>query len=110
MPWLYRCQPSGPIFISGPVFADLTHSDGTPSASSVWTTIGGTLTYEWADRDVPVLRNQVTVAPMPGIGFNQPTWDQIADWTAAWGMVQLTWAQMKLVSQYRNTTIETEEP
>ena len=47
---------------------------------------------------------------MPGIGFNQPTWDQIADWTAAWGMVQLTWAQMKLVSQYRNTTIETEEP
>lgn len=110
MPWLYRCQPSGPIFISGPVFADLTHSDGTPSASSVWTTIGGTLTYEWADRDVPVLRNQVTVVPLPGIGFNQPTWDQIADWPATWSMVALTWAQMKLVSQYRNTTIETEEP
>lgn len=110
MPWLYRCQPSGPIFISGPVFADLTHSDGTPSASSVWTTIGGTLTYEWADRDVPVLRNQVTVVPLPGIGFNRPTWDQIADWPATWSMVALTWAQMKLVSQYQNTTIETEEP
>ncbi|MBW3083803.1 hypothetical protein, partial [Bifidobacterium phasiani] len=107
MPWLYRCQPSGPIFADGPVFADLTHQDGTPTASSVWTTIGGTLTYQWVDGD-PVLRSECTVVPMPGMGFNPPTWDMIADWPAAWDQVPLTWAQMKLVAQYLSTDLSTE--
>ena len=106
-PWLYRPEPSGPIFAEGPVFAELTASDGSPTASSIWTTIAGTFTFQWVG-ETPVLRNECSIVPLPGIGFNQPTWDMIADWPAIWSMTALTWAQTMLISQYLSTPLSTE--
>ena len=75
-PWLYRPEPSGPIFAEGPVFAELTASDGSPTASSIWTTIAGTFTFQWVG-ETPVLRNECSIVPLPGIGFNTPTWGDL---------------------------------
>lgn len=107
MPWLYRCQPSGPIFVSGLLYADLTGTDGLPATSGIWTTIGGTLTYQWRDGD-PIIRNQCTLLPIPRQTDKRPTWGDLQGWPATWGMVALTWAQMKLVSRYLSTPLSTE--
>lgn len=108
MPWLFRCQPSGPIFVSGTLFANLVDADGSPSSSGVWTTIGGTLTYEWLD-DEPVIRNECTVAPLPRQTTNRPKWGDLEGWPAKWYMVNLTWAQTKLVNQYTPQPAEGEQ-
>ena len=89
------------------MFAELTASDGSPTASSIWTTIAGTFTFQWVG-ETPVLRNECSIVPLPGIGFNQPTWDMIADWPAIWSMTALTWAQTMLISQYLSTPLSTE--
>lgn len=101
-PWLYQCQPSGPIYVYGQVAQQLTHADGTPTTSGVWTTIGGTLTYEWRDGD-PVVRNSCTLAPIPIDHANALTWDDLAGWPPVYDQVRMTWGQMGLADAIQTT-------
>lgn len=105
-PWLYQCQPSGPIFVYGQITQNLVHADGTPTVTGVWTTIGGTLTFDWADGD-PVLRNECTLAPIPVDHSATLTWDDLAGWPPTYSQVHMTWAQLGIANEI--TTTESEE-
>ena len=107
-PWLFRPEPSGPVFASGPSFATLADRDGNPAASGVWTTIGGTWSFAW-ESGRPVIRNDVQVLPMPVATDALPTWDDLADWPVTWDAVTLTWAQIRLATAYHTTTITAKE-
>lgn len=107
LPWLYQCQPSGPFYVAGQLTDGLTHADGTPTVSGAWTTIGGTLTFQWVN-GVPVIRNECHLMPLPATTSDPLAWADLADWPPAWQDVPLTWAQMSQVNETLSTIPTTE--
>lgn len=107
VPYVFRTQPSGPIYILGQASDHLTHDDGTPTSSVVWTTIGGTLTYEWVNGE-PVMRNECSLCPIPFTPGTSATWNDLSGWPAVYSMVSLTWAQFGLVQEFMTTNLQEE--
>ena len=107
VPYVFRTQPSGPIYILGQASDHLTHDDGTPTSSVVWTTIGGTLTYEWVNGE-PVIRNECSLCPIPFTPGTSATWNDLSGWPAVYSMVSLTWAQFGLVQEFTTTNLQEE--
>lgn len=104
-PELFRPEPSGPVFAVGPVFARLTDEQGNPAASCVWTTFGGTWRFRWENGD-PVITNEASLLPLPAVGFDMPAWADLDGWPPPWSAMRMTWAQTRLIGEYRNTIME----
>ena len=106
-PYLYKAQPSGPIFIIGQAAGTLTRTDGTPTSSIIWISIGGTLSCDLNDGE-PVLVNECTLCPMPIDRTGVATWDELDGWPPDYQTVDIPWGQLGLATQYLNT-IQTQE-
>ena len=107
---LYLTASSGPLVIQGATSSRLTGDDGIPATGGAWATIGGTLTYQWSNGR-PLLRNEVTLWPLPAAAETEITWASMGAWPAIWRQCALTLAELSLVTRYQQpTTTITEEP
>lgn len=95
-PWMYRAQPSGPFLVVSSELDRLTHPDGTPTASTPWQTIGGTITIE-TRQNKPHITHQATIIPVPQPPPTNLTWRDLDGWPASWGAVTLTWSQLAII-------------
>ena len=96
--------------IQGATSSRLTGDDGIPATGGAWATIGGTLTYQWSNGR-PLLRNEVTLWPLPAAAETEITWASMGAWPAIWRQCALTLAELSLVTRYQQpTTTITEEP
>ncbi|KFI52635.1 hypothetical protein [Bifidobacterium biavatii] len=94
-PELYRTCPSGPLVITNATAARLVGDDGKPAFTGAWTTIGGTLTFDW-EADEPVLRHETTIWPLPV--YSAVKWSDLSGWTATYDDVEITWADLSIMS------------
>lgn len=102
MPALYIAAASGPIAFQGMAAGRLTDARGMPAAAGVYTTIGGTLTYQWTD-SAPTLRAETTLWPIPRRATT-PTWSDTDGWPAIWDECGITLAEMALINEYEKET------
>lgn len=112
-PELYVTAPSGPIVFTNSAIHRLTGGDGLPAFTGAWTTIGGTLSYQWKNGE-PTLRHEVTIWPLPPATLTAtPTWNRLSGWRATYDTTTYTWAEISLISTFDNTanvnTTESEE-
>lgn len=102
-PELYVCSPSGAMLLSGIVASGLTGTDGRPSVSGAWTTIGGTLTFSWQDGR-PRFRHETTLWPLPQ-SSTSVAWQDLTSWTAAFDLLHtVTIAEIGIVTDFTTST------
>ncbi|OXN01121.1 hypothetical protein [Bifidobacterium vansinderenii] len=99
-PTLFHAAPSGPIVFAGALTNRLTDADGHPALGGAWTTIGGTLTFQWHGT-TPVLRHDVTLWPLT-TATGRITWN-------AFTGTAITWATLADVTLGELGTVNTIE-
>ena len=102
---LYLTASSGPLVIQGTTSSRLTGDDGIPATGGAWATIGGTLTYQWSSGR-PLLRNEVTLWPLPVKTDTATTWADMGAWPVTWDMCRFTLAELALIRQFSQPTQE----
>ena len=102
---LYLTASSGPLVIQGATSSRLTGDDGIPATGGAWATIGGTLTYQWSSGR-PLLRNEVTLWPLPVKTDTATTWADMGAWPVTWDMCRFTLAELALIRQFSQPTQE----
>lgn len=100
---LYLTASSGPLVIQGATSSRLTGDDGIPATGGAWTTIGGTLTYQWSNGR-PLLRNEVTLWPLPVKTDTAATYADMGAWPVTWAQAALTLAELALIHTYQQPT------
>ena len=96
---LYLTASSGPLVIQGATSSRLAGDDGKPAVGGPWASIGGTLSYRWSN-DTPLLRNDVTLWPIPLDTDRQDTWADMQAWPPTWAQTAMSLAELGLVSAY----------
>ena len=91
--------------IQGATSSRLTGDDGIPATGGAWATIGGTLTYQWSSGR-PLLRNEVTLWPLPVKTDTATTWADMGAWPVTWDMCRFTLAELALIRQFSQPTQE----
>jgi ABC-type branched-subunit amino acid transport system ATPase component len=66
---------------------------------------GGTLTYQWSSGR-PLLRNEVTLWPLPVKTDTATTWADMGAWPVTWDMCRFTLAELALIRQFSQPTQE----
>ena len=100
---LYLTASSGPLVIQGATSSRLAGDDGNPAASGAWASIGGTLTYQWRSGR-PLLRNEVTLWPLPVAAAAVATWADMGSWPVTWTQAAFTLAELALIYDYQQQT------
>ena len=100
---LYLTASSGPLVIQGATSSRLAGDDGNPAASGAWASIGGTLTYQWRSGR-PLLRNEVTLWPLPVAAAAVATWADMGSWPVTWTQAAFTLAELALIHDYQQQT------
>ena len=103
-PELYRTSPPGVFTLQGARSGTLADDTSRPATGGAYTAIGGTLTFEWADQ-TPVLRNEVTLWPIPLDTDHQATWADMQAWPPTWAQTAMSLAELGLVSAYDQPAI-----
>ena len=101
---LYLTASSGPIVFQGATSSRLTGSDSRPAAGGAWASIGGTLTYQWSGGR-PMLRNEVTLWPLPVSGTHAIIWSDMGTWPVTWARTAFTLAELSLITDYAQSRI-----
>ena len=103
-PELYKTSPPDAFTLQGARSGTLADDTSRPTTGGAYTAIGGILTFEWADQ-TPVLRNEVTLWPIPLDTDRQATWSDMQAWPPTWAQTAMSIAELGLVSAYDQPAI-----
>ncbi|KAB7366461.1 hypothetical protein GBB52_08935, partial [Bifidobacterium longum] len=103
-PELYKTSPPPAFILQGTRSGTLTDDTDRPATGGAYVAIGGTLTFEWADQ-TPVLRNEITLWPIPLDTERQATWADMQAWPPTWTQTSMSLAELGLVSAYDQPAI-----
>ena len=108
-PRLFMAASSGPLVIQGMKASRLANEQGISPVSGLWATVGGTITYRWvAGR--PVIRNEVTLWPIPQ-SPHSTTWGAMRAWPAAWSQCGFTLVELAMIEGFDQTrTLTLDQP
>ena len=81
-------------------FTRLAADDGTPATSGAWMGTGGSLSFEWHD-GTPVLRNKMSVSPMPMIPSTMSRWQDLDPIGLTWPSLEFTWAEFGQITYFK---------
>ncbi|PLS24336.1 hypothetical protein BLI708_06695 [Bifidobacterium imperatoris] len=98
-PELYLTSPPGPLIFQGMRSGQLTDESNRPATGGAYTAIGGTLTFDWQD-STPVLRNEVTLWPLPLVQTDSSTWADLKAWPATWAETVMSLAELGLIHDF----------
>lgn len=80
-------------------YTKLVADDGTPATSGAWMGIGGEITFKWQGK-IPVIRNQITLSPLPMTPSTISTWDDLAPINLPWTAIEFTWGEFSQITYF----------